>query len=111
YEHLRAKSEPLLWIPDAVAWWWVKDNNWRERAKPVVRNVVTVGTTQSPARQPSGRLPGLLPSATAPCMLECSPGMPGTETSPGGVAAAPFIAGMERCSGSHGKHVVIGGAH
>jgi len=42
YEHLRAKSEPLLWIPDAVAWCWVKDNNWRERAKPVVRNVVTV---------------------------------------------------------------------
>ena len=40
YEHLPARSEPLLWIPDAAAWCWTKDAQWRQRIEPVVRQVV-----------------------------------------------------------------------
>ena len=29
YLHLPAHQEPLLWIPDAVAWCWTKNRNWR----------------------------------------------------------------------------------
>lgn len=29
YVHLRAFEEPLLWVPDLVAWCWSKDARWR----------------------------------------------------------------------------------
>ena len=39
YEHLPARSEPLLWIPDAAAWCWTHGPSWRERIAPAVRYV------------------------------------------------------------------------
>ena len=42
YEHLPARSEPLLWIPDAAAWCWTKDTRWRERIQSAVRHIVPV---------------------------------------------------------------------
>ena len=34
YELLAAYADPLLWIPDAVAWSWVKGGEWRELVAP-----------------------------------------------------------------------------
>jgi hypothetical protein len=31
YEHLRPFEEPLLWIPDAIAWAWGAGGDWRRR--------------------------------------------------------------------------------
>jgi len=36
YEHRRAREEPLLAIPDAIAWCWAKGGDWRRRVEPVV---------------------------------------------------------------------------
>jgi hypothetical protein len=33
-ELLVAKADPLLWIPDAVAWAWMKGGDWRRRVSP-----------------------------------------------------------------------------
>jgi hypothetical protein len=42
YEHLRPHEEPLLWIPDAVAWSYGAGGEWRRRARPLVDDVVSV---------------------------------------------------------------------
>jgi hypothetical protein len=39
YRHLRAHEEPLLAIPDAVAWCWAKGGEWRSRVEPLVEHV------------------------------------------------------------------------
>lgn len=31
YTHRKPASEPLLWVPDAVAWAWGRDRRWRQR--------------------------------------------------------------------------------
>jgi hypothetical protein len=31
YYHLTATEEPLLWIPDAIAWSWTRGGEWRRR--------------------------------------------------------------------------------
>jgi hypothetical protein len=36
YVHLPAHQEPLLWIPDAVAWCWTKNRNWRSLVERLV---------------------------------------------------------------------------
>ena len=36
YEHLPARSEPLLWIADAAAWCWTHGPTWRARITPAV---------------------------------------------------------------------------
>jgi hypothetical protein len=36
YEHLPARSEPLLWIADAAAWCWTRGPSWRARIAPAV---------------------------------------------------------------------------
>lgn len=36
YAHLRASAEPLLWVPDAVAWAWSHGGGWRERVSLLV---------------------------------------------------------------------------
>ncbi len=33
YDHLPASNEPLLWIPDAVAWSWGRGGGWRRRVR------------------------------------------------------------------------------
>lgn len=36
YEHLPARSEPLLWIPDAIAWCATHDRPWQTRIRDVL---------------------------------------------------------------------------
>ena len=33
YEHVPARSEPLLWIADAIAWAWARGGEWRRLAE------------------------------------------------------------------------------
>ncbi|VTR75676.1 hypothetical protein [Cellulomonas hominis] len=42
YEHLRAGQEPLLSVPDVVAWSWARGGEWRRRASGIVTAVVDV---------------------------------------------------------------------
>jgi hypothetical protein len=43
YEHLPARSEPLLWIADAAAWCWSHDRPCgQDHVSPVVRTVTPV---------------------------------------------------------------------
>ncbi|MCL2455054.1 MAG: hypothetical protein FWD18_07135 [Micrococcales bacterium] len=42
YQHESATSEPLLAIPDAVAWAWAKGGEWRRRCEQVVVDVIDV---------------------------------------------------------------------
>ena len=39
YEHLRAAIEPVLAVPDAIAWCWAKGGDWRRRIDPAVSEV------------------------------------------------------------------------
>jgi hypothetical protein len=39
-DHLRAREEPLLAIPDALAWCWAKGGEWRKLADPLIADVV-----------------------------------------------------------------------
>lgn len=61
YEHQRAASEPLLAVPDAVAWCWAKGGDWRRRIEPIVTDVHVVWTGPKQARSPSATVvrPGL----------------------------------------------------
>lgn len=36
WQHTTAAGEPLLAIPDAIAWCWAKGGDWRRRVEPVV---------------------------------------------------------------------------
>jgi len=42
YEHMSPRMEPLLWIPDAVAWCWAKGGVWKDRVLPLVDEVRTL---------------------------------------------------------------------
>lgn len=42
YEHRTAAAEPLLAIPDAIAWAWARGGDWRRRVGPVITAVVEV---------------------------------------------------------------------
>jgi hypothetical protein len=42
YSHDTAVQEPLLWVPDAIAWSYAKGGDWRRRIEPVVANIVEV---------------------------------------------------------------------
>jgi hypothetical protein len=39
YEHRRAAAEPLLAIPDAIAWCWARGGDWRRRIAPAVTSI------------------------------------------------------------------------
>lgn len=39
YQHQRAGAEPLLGLPDAIAWCWAKGGDWRRRIQPAVNHV------------------------------------------------------------------------
>lgn len=43
FEHVRAKSEPLLWVSDAVAWCWQRGERWVKQADPLIDTVQIVG--------------------------------------------------------------------
>lgn len=40
YRHDRAASEPLLALPDAVAWAWARGGEWRPRCEGMVTKVI-----------------------------------------------------------------------
>lgn len=40
YEHRRAASEPLLWVPDAVAWSYGRGGKWGPLVAPIIDRVV-----------------------------------------------------------------------
>jgi hypothetical protein len=40
YEHLKPHEEPLLWVPDAVAWCYGNGGDWRRRVAPLVARSV-----------------------------------------------------------------------
>jgi hypothetical protein len=42
YAHLRPHEEPLLWVPDAIAWSYGAGGEWRRRVASVVDEVVAV---------------------------------------------------------------------
>jgi hypothetical protein len=42
YEHRRAKTEPVLAIPDAIAWCWARRGQWRQRIRHAVTTVIEV---------------------------------------------------------------------
>ncbi|TLW89225.1 hypothetical protein FFT09_22605 [Saccharomonospora piscinae] len=42
YEHLRAHEEPLLAIPDAIAWCWSRGGAWQARVHELVDTIRTV---------------------------------------------------------------------
>lgn len=42
YEHAHASTEPLLAVPDAIAWAWARGGEWRRRADPLVSSVISV---------------------------------------------------------------------
>lgn len=42
YHHQRAYDEPLLALPDVVAWSWVRSGEWRRRINPILSAVRTV---------------------------------------------------------------------
>jgi hypothetical protein len=42
YVHMTAFAEPLLWIPDAVAWAFARGGLWAEQARAVITRVVQV---------------------------------------------------------------------
>ena len=40
YTHERSRSEPLLWIPDAVAWCFAKGGDWKRRVDPLIDEII-----------------------------------------------------------------------
>lgn len=68
YEHLLPHDDPVLAIPDAIAWAYGAGGDWRRRVARVVTQVANLGviaaeTARSPgSRRPAG-LPGLTSSA------------------------------------------------
>ena len=42
YEHHHRHAEPMLAIPDAIAWCWSKGGIWRRRIRPIVSDVMKV---------------------------------------------------------------------
>ena len=42
YEHMPARSEPLLWAADAAAWCWSRGAPWASRLQPIIGNIRTL---------------------------------------------------------------------
>ncbi|WP_037317976.1 hypothetical protein [Amycolatopsis orientalis] len=42
YRHLRAFEEPLLAVPDALAWCWQRGGHWKTRVREMVEEIRTV---------------------------------------------------------------------
>ena len=42
YDHQQSAREPLLWIPDAVAWSWGRGGDWRVRVEGLVVDVIRI---------------------------------------------------------------------
>jgi len=42
YEHVPARTEPLLWVADAAAWCWSRGASWPGRLQPITRHTRTL---------------------------------------------------------------------
>jgi len=42
YEHVPARTEPLLWVADAAAWCWSRGAPWPDRLQPITRHTRTL---------------------------------------------------------------------
>jgi len=43
YRHIASHQEPLLWLPDIVAWSYARGGHWRESVRPIIREVINLG--------------------------------------------------------------------
>jgi hypothetical protein len=43
YRHIPSHQEPLLWLPDIVAWSYARGGHWRESVQPIIREVINLG--------------------------------------------------------------------
>jgi len=50
YEHRRAAVEPLLAVPDAIAWCWARGGDWRNRVRPLIDTVHRVDPSPGSAK-------------------------------------------------------------
>ena len=44
FDHRNPAHDPLLWIPDIIAWAWGRDSAWREQVSGLVKGVLSVPT-------------------------------------------------------------------
>jgi hypothetical protein len=44
YRHVSRQEEPVLWLPDTVAWCHGAGQEWRKRASSLIEGVVDLGT-------------------------------------------------------------------
>jgi hypothetical protein len=42
YRHLKFTYEPLLWLPDIIAWCYGRGGTWRETVEPLVTEVIEI---------------------------------------------------------------------
>jgi len=42
FDHRQPHQDPMLWIPDVIAWAWGKDSNWRQKISHLVTEVLDV---------------------------------------------------------------------
>ena len=42
YRHIPSHQEPLLWLPDIVAWSYARGGRWRESVQPIIREVINL---------------------------------------------------------------------
>lgn len=40
YRHVSSKSEPLLWLPDIVAWSWGRGSDWKSQISHLVHEII-----------------------------------------------------------------------
>ncbi len=60
-EHMRAHEEPLLWLPDALAWAYGASADWRA----LLADLTNLQESAKPETKPSGEASGSLPRAVA----------------------------------------------
>jgi hypothetical protein len=39
FDHLRGVEDPLLWLPDAIAWAWCRNRTWRSQVASIVTDI------------------------------------------------------------------------
>ena len=42
FDHLRSLDDPMLWLPDAIAWAWCRDRRWRALVQPLISEQIAL---------------------------------------------------------------------
>jgi hypothetical protein len=42
YRHMNSRHEPLLWLPDIIAWCYGRGGTWRDAVEPLVTEVIEI---------------------------------------------------------------------